>query len=76
MSEPETHPRKAPGRPPKSPEGRREIIHICLSPQASRALTALCDRPIEPISKSAMIERLILDAYHDEQSGEPEIMEY
>lgn len=49
-----------PGRPPKSPEGKRVTVHLSLSPEASRALKALCDRPISPIPESTMVEHLIM----------------
>lgn len=51
-----------PGRPPKSPEGKREVIHLSLSPEAAKKVKRLCDRPISPISTSAMIEHLIMEA--------------
>ena len=52
--------RKA-GRPTKSPEGKRKTLHINLSPPAVEALEAICRRPIESVSHSAMIEHLIME---------------
>ena len=48
------------GRPTKSPEGRRVLFHISLSPRAWETLNKLCDRPITPLEKSAFIEHLIM----------------
>jgi hypothetical protein len=48
------------GRPPKSPEGRRVVHHITLSPEATEVLAALCRTPIAPLAKSHVLEHLIL----------------
>jgi hypothetical protein len=50
------------GRPTKSAEGKRVVVHLSLSPEAHRALRALCQREIAPIPDSSMVEHLVLEA--------------
>lgn len=55
------------GRPTKAPEGKRITFHISLSPRGLETLNRLCDRPITPIEKSALIEHLILKESEKQQ---------
>lgn len=57
------------GRPTKSPEGPRVVLHLTLSPEAHKLLGILCDRPVAPIPMSAMIEYLITAAMTDRMFG-------
>lgn len=64
--------KKPMGRPPRSPSGKKQLVHIALSPDAREALRFLCDRDVAPIPASAMIEHLILharDLLQAERSG-------
>jgi hypothetical protein len=51
---------KTPGRPTRSPSGRRQTLHITLSPEALEALERIRHRPIASISQSEMIDHLII----------------
>jgi len=51
------------GRRTLSPEGRRIVVNLTLSPEAIRAAKRLCERPIAAVPLSTMVEHLIMQAW-------------